>query len=214
MSLTGTSKRGPAVLAQAAPAIRLTDLLDQLEHEYSTLRLEDPASDMEVALRAYFHTACHVALYWFGGDPYRWAAPAAFQGERLWKLCLYLRSLDPENSQALKEARAAQLTQLRGPAWENYQATCTPLQTQPYQNGERGLDREILPFTWEGIDTLWQTDESLKALPADKAPDYLPRFACRASEDWHLVCLAVLFLNRACKLRLADLHPYPTGDGR
>lgn len=196
------------------PAIKLSLLLDQLEHEYTTLRLEDPASDHEVALRAYFHTACHVALHWIGGDPYRWAAPAAFQGERLWKLCLYLRSLDPENSQALKEARAAQLTQLRGPAWENYQVTCTPLQEQRYQNDERGLDREVLPYTWEGIDTLWQTEDYLKELRSDRAPDYLPRFANRASEDWHLVCLAVLFLNRACKYALSDLHPYPTGDGR
>ena len=176
--------------------------------------MEDPGTDLDVALRAYFHTSVRVGLYWINGDPYTWAPHEAFHGERLWKLSLWLRTLDPENSQTLKEARAAQLRQLRGPAWTNYQAVCTPLQTEPYQNGEAGLDREILPYTWEGIDTLWQTDAYLQGLPADKAPDYLPRFAVRESEDWHLVCLAVLFLNRVCKYALADLHPYPTGDGR
>jgi hypothetical protein len=73
------------------------------------------------------------------------------------------------------------------------------------------LDLEVLPFTWEGIDTLWQTEEPV---PAERPASHLPKFTCKASEDWHLVCLAVLFLNRACKYALSDLHNYPTGDGR
>lgn len=204
MSLTGTAKR-PATQVPATPVIRLKDLLDQLEHEYSSLRREDPASDFEVTLRAYFHTAAHVALHWIGGDPYTWAPPEAFKQERLWKLCVYLRSLTEEK---LKTVRASQLAQLRGPAWTNYQAICIP---ERYANGASPLDLEVLPFTWEAIDTLWQTQESVAQ---DKPAEYLPKFASKASEDWHLVCLSVLFLNRACKYALADLHPYPTGDGR
>ncbi|WP_407540485.1 hypothetical protein Q0M94_03540 [Deinococcus radiomollis] len=207
MPLTGTSKRGPAT--QAAPTIRLKDLLDQLEHEYTLLRTEE-LTDHEAAIRAYFHVAAHTALYWINGDPYRFEPPYdTFKTERLYKLCLYLRGLDLENGQALKEARAAQLTQLRGPAWTNYEAMC--LVPVEIPNGMSALDLEILPFTWEGIDTLWQTQEPV---PAERPADYLPKFACKESEDWHLVCLAVLFLNRACKFALSDLHPYPTGDGR
>lgn len=211
MALTGTSKRGPAVQTQAAPTIRLKDVLSQLDREWGGLRLEDPGTDLEVALRAYFHVSVRVGLYWINGDPYTWDAPEPFQGERLWKLCLWLRCLDQDNPTALKKARAAQLRSLRGLIWENYQGECIPTVEKP--SGYSSYDQEILPFTWEGIDTLWQTDEYLQALPADQGPAYLPRFACKASEDWHLVCIAVLFLNRACKYALADLHPYPTGNG-
>jgi hypothetical protein len=189
------------------PPIKLSLLLDQLDHEWNLLRQEDPGSDHEAALRAYFHCSVRVALHWVS-DPYRFEPAEEFKQERLYKLCLYLRGLDPENGQALKEARAAQLTQLRGPAWENYLAIAIP---ERIADNTSPLDLEVLPFTWEGIDTLWQTSSSV---PADRPADYLPAFQCKASEDWHLVCLAVLFLNRACKYALSDLHPYPTGDGR
>jgi hypothetical protein len=190
--------------------IDLKDLIDQLEHSYELLLQED-AAETEVALRAYFFTANSVALHWIGGDPYTCTFPQEFQGQRLAKLCAYLRTLEGADSQALKEARANQLVQLRGVAWDNYIAECTPLQEAPYVNGECALDREILPFTWSGIDTLWSENTTS---PAVASADYLPAFQCKASEDWHLVCLAVLFLNRACKYALSDLHPYPTGDGR
>jgi hypothetical protein len=197
------------------PAVRsrridLKDLIDQLEHSYELLLQED-AAETEVALRAYFFTANSVALHWIGGDPYTCSFPQEFQGQRLAKLCAYLRTLEGADSQTLKEARASQLAQLRGVAWDNYIAECTPLQEAPYANGECALDREILPFTWSGIDTLWSENT---VAPAVASADYLPAFQCKASEDWHLVSLAVLFLNRACKYALSDLHPYPTGDGR
>ena len=197
------------------PAVRtrridLPALLDELEHAYTLLQ-QDDATDLEVALRAYFHVANSVALHWVGGDPYTCTFPQEFEGQRLAKLCTYLRTLQGADGQVLKEARAHQLNQLRGVAWENYLADCTPLLEAQYANGERPLDREILPFKWEGIDTLWSDNTQA---PAVAPSDYLPAFQIKASEDWHLVCLAVLFLNRACKLRLADLHPYPTGDGR
>jgi len=196
MSLTGTTKR-PTAQVPAKPSIRLKDLLDQLEHEYTLLKRED-LSDPEAALRAYFHCTAHTALHWINGDPYTWAPPEAFHSERLWKLCVYLRGLTEEQH---KTVRASQLAQLRGPAWANYQAIAIP---ERYENGTSPLDLEVLPFTWEAIDTLWQTQESV---PQDRPADYLPKFASKASEDWHLVCLSVLFLNRACKYALADLHP-------
>ena len=186
------------------PKIKLAPLLDRLEHEYTLLRAEDMV-DHEAALRAYFHVAAHTALHWIGGDPYNWAPIEAFKDQRLWKLCLFLRGL---TEQQVKGARASQLVQLRGRAWDNYQAICIP---ERYENDTSPLDLEVLPFTWEGIDTLWQNQEPVAA---DKPADQLPNFISKASEDWHLVCLAVLFLNRACKYALADLHPYPTGDGR
>ena len=58
-------------------------------------------------------------------------------------------------------------------------------------------------YTWDGLDTLWQTEDSAVN---DQQIYYLPQFHCRASEDFHLVALAVLFLNRACKRRLSDLE--------
>jgi hypothetical protein len=187
------------------PKIKLAPLLDRLEHEYQLLKTEE-LTDHETALRAYFHLAAHTALHWIGGDPYNWAPVEAFKDQRLWKLCVFLRGLTEEQT---KVARAGQLAQLRGPAWQKYQAICIP--TVEKREGYTNYDAEILPFTWEGINTLWQNSEPV---PADKPADQLPKFACRESEDWHLVCLAVLFLNRACKYALSDLHPYPTGDGR
>ena len=167
MPLTGTSKRGPAVATPPAPTIRLKDLLGQLEHEYTLLRTEE-LTDHEAAIRAYFHVAAHTALYWINGDPYRFEPLYdTFKAERLYKLCLYLRGLDLENAQALKEARAAQLNQLRGPAWVNYQAQCIPTTEKPA--GFSDYAHEILPFTWDGIDTLWQTQEPV---PADRPSDY------------------------------------------
>jgi len=205
MALTGTTKRGQTPQAPPAATIRLKDLTEQLDHEWSLLRQEDPASDHEATLRAYYHCSTRVALHWIGGDPYHFNPPEAFKQERLWKLCTYLRSLTEDQ---YKTARGQQLAQLRGPAWTNYLAIAIP---DHYADHTSPLDLEVLPFTWEGIDTLWQTTESV---PADRPADYLPRFASKASEDWHLVCLATLFLNRACKYALADLTPYPTGDGR
>jgi hypothetical protein len=203
MPLVG--QKAGAQAAAKTPPIKLSLLLDQLEHEYTLLKTEE-LTDHEVALRAYFHVAAHTALYWINGDPYRFEPDyPGFKAERLYKLCLYLRGL---NDDQLKTVRAAQLTQLRGPAWDNYLALAIP--TRIADNTSL-LDLEVLPFTWEGIDTLWQTEEPV---PAERPASHLPKFACKASEDWHLVCLAVLFLNRACKYALSDLHPYPTGDGR
>jgi hypothetical protein len=206
MPLIGQKAGAQAQAKNAQPRIKFSLLLDQLDHEWQLLRQEDPASDHEAALRAYFHCSIRTALYWVNGDPYRFEPDyESFKQERLWKLCMYLRSLTEEQ---LKTARAAQLTQLRGPAWDNYLAVAIP---EKYADNTSPLDLEVLPFTWEGIDTLWQTQDPV---PADRPAGYLPKFACKASEDWHLVCLAVLFLNRACKYALSDLHPYPTGDGR
>ncbi|WP_181392077.1 hypothetical protein [Deinococcus irradiatisoli] len=67
------------------------------------------------------------------------------------------------------------------------------------------IDQEVTVrgYTWDGLDTLWQTEGSVIK---DEQNTYLPQFHCRASEDFHLVALAVLFLNRACKRRLSDLE--------
>lgn len=209
MALTGTTARAPKT--ETGLRIRLDDLLSQLDKEWSALLEEDIGQDHEVVLRAYYHNSVRVGLYWIGGDPYRWTIPEAYAGERLARMATWLRTLEHAEPQVIKDARASQLRVLRGPAWDAYQAACLP---DTIADGESPLDHEVLPFTWEGLSTLWQTDEYLASLPADKAPAYLPQFSSRASEDWHLACLAVLFLNRACKYRLADLHLYTTGDGR
>lgn len=196
--------------AKTAPArIKPALILEQLDREWANLRQDDPSEDHEAVLRAYYHASVRVALYWIDFDPYTFAPPAAFHGERLYRLCLWLRSINPEDTQALKNARAAQLATLRGAAWENYSTLCVPV-----PDGSSQIDIEAPLYTWDAIDTLWQTEEYLKQLPADASASYLPKFSSKASEDWHLVCLAVLFLSRACKYALADLTLYTTGDGQ
>lgn len=196
MSLTGTSKRQAA--PTPAPTIRLKDLLSQLDSEWATLKqdsVELHGLD-EAGLLAYYHCAVRVALPWVGGDVTAFPFPEAYAGERLHRLACYLRALDPEQYKAVRNQQVAHLRAV----WPAYAEQCTGF----------WQEAEMLTFTWDGVDRLWQTPESA----AQDQNYYLPKFACKASEDFHLVALAVCTLNRLLRYSLTDLYPHPTDDGR
>lgn len=194
MGLTGGKKTAPKKAAPK-PHVKLRDLLDQLDREfdaYSTLCLTaDSAPSVDAqGLMAYFFCCVRVALHWVGGDPYTVEFPQHYQGERLAKLCRWLSGLPPEQ---LEQARAGQVAQLHR-RWPAYAAKCTTYR------GDDGSPPDVLGFTWVGLDSLWSSDE-----PTDDTR-YFPKFGCVESEDFHLLALAVLFLNRATRRKLSDLE--------
>lgn len=188
MSLSGTAT------TKAAPkpkkALSLKALLSQLESEWE----QDKHEASGVA--AYYHSAVSVGLHWVKGDPYQYEFPASYEAQRLAKMCHWLRGL---RDKPLAEVEAARESQARLIAqhWPAYAERCTTLG----DNSAQGVTAEILNYTWDGLDTLWMTED--KAEASNK--DYLPLFACKESENFHLLALALLFLNLATKRRLADL---------
>jgi len=173
--------------------ISLPLLLDQLDSEWLTDK--NPAHP-DAALRAYVHAAARIALHWISGDPYNMKFPEDFQTERLAKLCGWLKALEGEATIAARTAQVAALRQV----WPAYADVCTGALNDSAPHDQEFIQRS---YTWDGLDTLWQTDESAIK---DQQIYYLPQFHCRASEDFHLVVLAVVFLNRASKRRLVDLE--------
>lgn len=211
MPLTGTTKAKAA--AKAAPTIRLRDLLDQLDSEWATLKQDSPQLHGDDAgLLAYYHTCTRCALHWINGDPYSFQFPEGYLGERLAKLCAYLKSLQGAEQQQVKEARERTLAGLRQ-AWPAYRELADPKGDYPHEH-YCALDDEVLPFTWEAIETLWPGENWRAEDGADARALFLPQFATQASADFHLAALAVLFLNRQCKYMLTDLGHHQTHDGR
>lgn len=191
MGLTGGKKTAPKK-ASPKPHVKLRDLFDQLDREfdaYSTLCLTaDSAPSVDAqGLMAYFFCCVRVALHWVGGDILTFEFPASFKSERLSKLADWLKQLPATEWEA---ARRAQLTHLHS-VWPKYAEKCTTYSEE----------MEALGFTWDGIDSLWQSEDGTTPDP----PQYLPKFHCKESEDFHLISLAVLFLNRRLRRRLSDL---------
>lgn len=208
MPLTGTSKS----TAPAKPTRRL-DLqliLDQLDSEWATLKQDNPSLHGDDAgLLAYFHSCMRPALYWIAGDPYTFAFPEGYQSERLARLCDYLKGLQGAELETVKKARETNLGILRR-SWPAYRDLAAP---EMLENGQSALDLEVLPFTWEAIERMWSGDNWVGE--GEKARTlFLPAFACKASADFHLAGLAVLFLNLQCRFGLTDLYPHNTTDGR
>ena len=204
MALTGTAKGSKKAAAPATPTIRLRDLLDQLDREWTDLRLNwaadaaDPRNTDEAGLLAYFHTCLRPALHWVNGDPYTVVFPDEYQSERLAKLCGYLRE---KLSAPLEDVQAARELNLRAlhEKWPAYRDLAIP---ELAEDGSL-LDAEVLPFTWEAIETLWQGPNWIGDGPAQ----FLPQFHSKASADFHLAALATLFLNRQLRRKLTDLTP-------
>ncbi|SMB93362.1 hypothetical protein [Deinococcus hopiensis] len=198
--LTGTSAKRPAA-KPLAPAIRLKDLLDQLDTEFEQLKRQERELD-EQLLWVYFQSCVRPALHWVNGDPYTFEFPAAYQVERLAKLCGYLKSLQGAEAEKVLAAREVNLKGLLT-AWPAYRDLAIP---DHIPNGTSIAEQEVLPFSWEAIETLWDgenwTGEGEKARGL-----FLPQFGTKASADFHLAGLAVLFLNRQLRLPLSDLTP-------
>ncbi|WP_288482440.1 hypothetical protein [uncultured Deinococcus sp.] len=205
MALTGTAKGSKKAAAPAAPTIRLKDLLDQLDREWAELRLDwgaeatDPRNTDEAGLLAYFHTCLRPALHWVHGDPYTVVFPDEYQAERLAGLCRYLGILQTAELPQVQAARERNLAGLRA-AWPSYRDLAIPKLSE---DGTSLLDAEVLPFTWDAIETLWQGPNWI----GDGKAEFLPQFHSKASADFHLAALAVLFLNRQLRRKLTDLTP-------
>lgn len=188
MSLSGTTTRKAAATSKPR-RVDLKALLAQLDSEWQ----QDKHEASGVA--AYYHCCVAVALHWVRGDPYNYPFPESYQGERLAKMCAWLRAQQGKPLSELEGLREQQ-ARLLAQKWPAYAQRCTTLG----DNSDQGVQGEILNFTWDGLDSLWM-DEQAKP----DSTDYLPQFACKESEEFHLICLALLFLNRATKRRLADL---------
>jgi hypothetical protein len=195
MGLTGVKKKAPGKAGgRQGRSKDLTLILDQLDREFDAYSQHCVSADSapsveEQGLMAYFFCCVRVALHWVG-DPYTVEFPEHYQGERLAKLCRWLSGLQPEQ---LEQARAGQVAQLHR-RWPAYAAKCTTYR------GDDGSPPDVLGFTWVGLDSLWSSDE-----PTDDTR-YFPKFGCVESEDFHLLALAVLFLNRATRRKLSDLE--------
>lgn len=202
MPLTGTPKGITRI-------IRVSDLLDQLDSEWSTLKQDSVElhGPDEAGLLAYYHCALRVGIYWVDGDPYRFQFPAEYQEERLAKLCAYLKGLQNAELSAVKAARERSLAGLRA-CWPAYANLAYP--DMPADWPHSVIDWEIPPFTFDAIASLWSgpnwvgEGEKARAL-------FLPTFRYRESADFHLASLAVMYLNRQLRWSLTDLYPHPEG---
>lgn len=197
MPLTGTSKKTGAATA-AAPTIRLKDLLDQLDSEWAQLRQEEHTED-EAGLLAYFHCCLRPLVQQIGGDPYSFTYPQEYADtERLPKLCAYLRGLQQAKPEVVQAARERNLAGLRA-VWPAYRDLIQP----DIPNGKSALDLEVLPFGWEALETGWGGEDD-----DPNRINFLPTFSTKASADFHLAALALLYLNRQLRLPLSDLSPH------
>lgn len=207
MPLTGTKKPSSKTTPKTGRRL-LTELLDQLDHEWATLKQDQPDLHGEdAALLAYYHACIRPALHWISGDPYTATFPEPYHPQRLPGMCRWLKGLQDQEGQPVKAAREQMATALRT-CWPAYRDLI--LNDDQVPDGSSLLDLEILPFTWEAIETLWQGQN----WEGDEPPTFLPQFQTKASEDFHLAALAVLFLNRQCRYYLTDLKPHQTHDGR
>lgn len=209
MALTGSRalKKTSSKDAPKTGRKLLTELLDQLDTEWETLKQDSPEQHGldEAALLAYYQCVLRPALHWINGDPYTTQFPTEYQSERLAGMCRWLTTLHDQEGEPVKVAREQMVKALRA-SWPHYR----DLATGPIPDGKSAMDLEVLPFTWAGIETLWQGQN----WEGDGAPVFLPQFGTRVSEDFHLAALALLFLNRQCRYYLTDLHPHQTSDGR
>lgn len=207
MPLTATPKAPRKLPAGRNSRAELNAILDQLDSEWDTLKQDSVELHgyEEAGLLAYYHCSLRVGLHWVDGDPYHWQPPAEYAGERLARMCVYLSGLKDAERDQVKAAREKMLANLRT-VWPAYRDLAVP----DAPDGKSPMDLEILPFTWEGIEQLWEGQN----WEGDKPPVFLPAFAYKESADFHLAALSVLFLNRQLKYYLTDLQAHPVGDGR
>ncbi len=205
MPLTGTKKPSTSTGKPKTAGNLVKSILDQLDTEWATLKLDDPAiHGEEAALLAYYHV-CTRCLIQQVGDPYTAQFPAGYMAtERLPKLCAYLTRCQDLEGEALKAAREKAVAALRA-CWPAYRDLAIP----DAPDGTSYLDGEVLPFTWAAIEQNWHGEDD-----DPNRTKFLPTFSTVASADFHLHGLATLLLNRQCRYYLTDLKPHQTHDGR
>ena len=190
-------------LTRTVRKVSLGFLLKTLDSEWAAHEAGPPLPERwEADLLAYFHAAARVALHWVDGDCYTYIFPRAYQGERLAKLCAYLKKTEKLTGGALEIERDKQVAFLRGTTWPAYALACAGMN----HDGSGGCTAE-LTYTWAGIDTLWSEQNPHEA--QDAPPSYLPKFHSPESEAFHCNVLAIVYLNRATKRPLADLDITP-----
>ncbi|MFC4424651.1 hypothetical protein [Deinococcus navajonensis] len=191
----------PATKPKPAKKINLNTLTGQLDREWEDLQ-SGLVPQADAPLLTYYHSGTRTALTWIEGDPYTYLFPAAYQGERLARLCGYLKSLEEKPMPELHAARDKQVELLREQTWPAYVEVCVDMTHE----GTGGTPAE-LTYTWAGVDSLW-TEEG-PAGPVDAPAPRLPKFHSAESEAFHCNALAVLFLNRATRRPLCDLDVTP-----
>lgn len=196
MAITPTTLRTPR-------KISLGFLLKTLDKEWDAHTTPWP-EPWEDALFAYYHGGVRIALHWVDGDPYTYKFPRAYEGERLARLCGYLRKLELADPVTLITERDKQVNLLRDVTWPAYEKACAGMCTEASPGQDCPSE---LTYTWDGIDSLWSEHDA----PEDKdaPPPYLPKFHAAESEAFHCNVLAVLFLNRAAKYQLSDIDITP-----
>jgi hypothetical protein len=199
MALIGTSRSKKAA-PPVTPTIRLKAILEQLADEWDAFKA-DPQSDFD-SLLVYYHCTIQIALHWIDGDPYTCTFPAAYQGERLAKLCEYLRGLQDAESMQVKAARERNLAALKAswPEYRDFAIGDVPI-------GMSVRDMETPPWHWEGLGP-----QQWAGYEGNEEPRDLPTFPYKCSADFHLASLAVLYLNRQLRYALTDLYAHSTGE--
>lgn len=181
--------------------IDLSKLLENLQEEYRAVERDVAGgitTQAEMGFYTWFVTSNLIGLHWIGGDPYRATFPPSFQGSRLERLCSWLRTLETED--VLRLARESRLKALQA-MWPTFLETCT------YCRWEDEYRKSY--WRWDAISSIWNpTEEDLESFSTLELPHFMDSGCGRLSQTWHLDCMAVLFLNRALKLRLSDLSAY------
>lgn len=181
--------------------INLVALDQQLQAEAGEMQTSVTDPD-ELAFVNYVFVAAHVGVFWIGGDPYSYRFPKPYEGERLARLCAYLKRLEGKDFQVIYTERDKQVTLLRDVTWPAYSKVCA---SYTY-HGDSGTTLEM-GYEWCGIDSL--ASEYDPEAPADAPPPYLPKFHALESEAFHCNVLAVIYLNRVVKAPLLDLDVTP-----
>lgn len=197
------------------PGKALQEFLAAIDETYALIEADVEAGKatgerVEDGLYWYFNSSVRVGLFWINGNlDFRFPDEYVALDTRLPKMCKWLAEVIARDDTAeLRQTRREQLEVLYE-IWPSYKRKCTSYLECFGQPGEA---REIAyAYTWQGIDTLWHgpVGELGKIEGDPRAPiAFLPVFQSPESEEFHLACLSILFLNRACRVKLTDLNQY------
>lgn len=180
--------------ANAKKTSDLDYMLGELEDEHliteGKMKKRRPRSDDMDRFGFYTHVcvAAMACLHWIGGDPSDMSQfPESFKGQRLVKACQWLTE-QLGDSGKVAEARLAQVKKVHE-LWPKYAVRCAGLMAKD----------EVATFSWEGLVSTHDGAE-------EEDPAGLPKFHIKISEDFHLTCMCVVFLNRASSRKLLDLR--------